>query len=37
LLSSNSIGLSRNLAAAAMIAPLAVLSYAIQKSVIFRS
>lgn len=37
ILSSANIGFSRNLAAAAMIAPLAVLSYIIQKLLIFRS
>lgn len=37
LLSSDGIGLSRNWAAAVMIIPLAILSYVIQKLMIFRS
>ena len=37
MLNSDAIGLSRNWAAAAMIAPLAILSYGVQKSVIFRA
>jgi len=37
LLSSDGIGLSRNWAAAVMIFPLAILSYVIQKLMIFRS
>ena len=37
ILSSDGIGLSRNWAAAAMITPLAILSYSIQKFIIFRT
>ena len=37
ILSSDGIGLSRNWAAAAMITPLAILSYGIQKLIIFRT
>jgi len=37
ILSSDGIGLSRNWAAAAMITPLAILSYSIQKLIIFRT